>query len=145
MTVATLPTRKNQNGLQKPYWISSKISNDFNTKYFGYNNGVFPLQNIEKGVLLWVMKMFRYNYQGDIVQSEVEYYMDRGAHRYRVVTETGYCVVVPLAFPGPNGMTLWVQSVKPGEIEYPHDLVQAMGEGIEQSGMPVLKQGANEN
>jgi hypothetical protein len=85
------------------------------------------------------MKMFRYNYRGEIRQSEVEYYMDCGAHRYRVITQTGNCVIVPLAFPGPNGITLWVQSVKPGETEYPHDMVQAMGEGIEQSGVPVFK------
>lgn len=91
------------------------------------------------------MKMFRYNYRGEVRQSEVEYYMDRGAHRYRVVTQGGHCVVVPLAFPGPNGITLWVQSVKPGEIEYPHDLVQAMGEGIEQSGVPVFKPTWDEN
>jgi len=89
--------------------------------------------------------MFRYNYRGEIRQSEVEYYMDQGAHRYRVVIQNGHCAIVPLAFPGPNGITLWVQSVKAGEEELAHDLVQAMGEGIEKSGMPVLKPTWNEN
>jgi hypothetical protein len=85
------------------------------------------------------MKMFRYNYRGEIRQSEVDYFMDRGGHRYRVVTQTGSCVIVPLALPGPKGITLWVQSVKPGETEYPHDMVQALGEGVELSGLPILK------
>lgn len=85
------------------------------------------------------MKDFTYTYQGKIVHSEVDYFIDRGAHRYRVkVPESdSYCVISPSGFPGAGNMIIRVQSVKPGEIVQPHDLIQAMGEGIEKASFLV--------
>ena len=91
--------------------------------------------------LLYVMEKFTYNYQGVTHESEVEYFWEKGSHKYRVKLSTGYHALVAVPYPGPNNTTLWTMSLKPTDLELSHDLVMAIGEGIERSGMPIHKRG----
>ncbi|HEY4966983.1 MAG TPA: hypothetical protein VII28_11310 [Puia sp.] len=85
------------------------------------------------------MKTFTYQYQGETFQSAVEYYMEGRDHRYRVQLGESFSVIVPSGFPGPNHSIVWVQSHKGNETVLDHELVQAIGEGVERSGMPIQK------
>jgi hypothetical protein len=85
------------------------------------------------------MKTFTYQYKGETFQSLVEYYMEGQDHRYRVQIGQNFSVIVPSGFPGPNNSIVWVQSHKGNETVLDHELVQAIGEGLERSGMPINK------
>jgi hypothetical protein len=85
------------------------------------------------------MKTFTYQYNGENFQSLVEYYMEGQDHRYRVQIGENFSVIVPSGFPGPNNSIVWVQSHKGNEIVLDHGLVQAIGEGLERSGMRINK------
>lgn len=83
------------------------------------------------------MNPFTYQYGGETFQSSVDYYMDGKDHRYRVQVGEHYPVIVPSGFPGPNNSIVWVQSHRSNEIVLEHELVQAIGEGVERSGIQV--------
>ena len=83
------------------------------------------------------MKPFTYQYIGQTYQSSVDYYMDGKDHRYRVQIGEKYSVIVPSGFPGPNNSIVWVQSHKGDEHILDHELVQAIGEGVEKSGIQI--------
>jgi hypothetical protein len=85
------------------------------------------------------MKTFTYQYRGETFQSAVKYYMEGRDHRYRVQIGQNFSVIVPSGFPGPNNSILWVQSHKANETVLDHELVQAIGEGLERSGMRINK------
>jgi hypothetical protein len=85
------------------------------------------------------MKPFTYQFRGETFQSAVDYYMEGSDHRYRVQINQGFSVIVPAGFPGPNNSIVWVQSHKAGETVLDHELVQAIGEGLERSGMNINK------
>jgi hypothetical protein len=53
-------------------------------------------------------------------------------NRYRITFDDGYAIITPSGIPG-TGMVIWVQSNKPGETIYPHELIQAIGEGLEEA------------
>jgi hypothetical protein len=83
------------------------------------------------------MKPFAYFFEGVTYHSTVEYFKEGADHRYRVQVENNYSIIVPSAFPGPNNAIVWVQSHKGDEIVLAHELVQALGEGVEHSGMQI--------
>jgi hypothetical protein len=83
------------------------------------------------------MKPFAYHFEGETYQSNVEYFKEGADHRYRVQLENSFSIIVPSGFPGPNDTIIWVQSHKGDETVLAHELVQAIGEGIEQSGMQI--------
>jgi hypothetical protein len=83
------------------------------------------------------MKPFTYQYTGQIFQSAVDHYMDGINHRYRVQIGEIYSVIVPSGFPGPDNSIVWVQSHKADEPVLKHELVQAIGEGLEKSGIEI--------
>jgi hypothetical protein len=85
------------------------------------------------------MKPFTYQFRGENFQSAVVYYMEGHDHRYRVQTKEGFSVIVPSGFPGPNHSIVWVQSHKADETVLDHELVQAIGEGVERSGLSINK------
>ena len=85
------------------------------------------------------MKPFTYHFKGETFQSSVEYYMDGRDHRYRVRAGEQFSVIVPSGFPGPNNSIVWVQSHRGNETVLDHELVQAIGEGVESSGMHIYK------
>lgn len=72
-------------------------------------------------------------------QSSVEYYKEGADHRYRVQVGNNFSVIVPSGFPGPGNRIIWVQSHKGDETVLAHELVQAIGEGVERSGMPIKR------
>jgi len=83
------------------------------------------------------MKPFTYHFRGETFQSAAEYYKEGADHRYRVQLGEIFSVIVPSGFPGPNHSIVWVQSHKDDEIVLDHELVQAIGEGMERSGMQI--------
>jgi hypothetical protein len=83
------------------------------------------------------MKDFTYEFKGRTYEAAVEYFFDRGDHRYRVKFNDTIIVLAICGWRGPNNMILWLHALKPGEIEQPHDLVQAIGEGIEKKSYVV--------
>jgi hypothetical protein len=85
------------------------------------------------------MKPFTYQYTGQTFQSTVDYYMEGMSHRYRVQLGENYSVIVPSGFPGPNNSIVWVQSHKGDEAILNHELVQAIGEGVEKSGIEIYR------
>ncbi len=83
------------------------------------------------------MEPFTYQYQGKTIDSVAEYFCVEGNHRYRVkINDINYLLAI-CGWRGPNNTILWVQNVKPGDIVQPHDLIQAIGEGIEKSTLLV--------
>ena len=78
------------------------------------------------------MKPFTYKYRGLIHKSFVNHYIDQGYNRYKVAYDDDYFIIAPSGIPGPKGRIIWVQSNKPGEIILSHDLVQSIGEGLEE-------------
>ena len=94
----------------------------------------YPLQlwHAEKARSCYICKMkpFQYMYRGQVLNAAVDYFTEEGYDRYRVILDNESFIVAPSGFTGPNGKTIWVQPVKAGEKDQPHDLVQALGEGI---------------
>ena len=79
------------------------------------------------------MNRFRYKYKGVLYDSTVETYLQDGNHQYRVSLPDGLqYVIAPMGIRSPNGKIIWLQSNKEGEIVQPHDLNQAIGEGLEE-------------
>ena len=78
------------------------------------------------------MYRFVYIYQGITYESSAEYFKDGSHKRYKVMAPDGLAFIIGrFGIPGVNGKIIWVQSNKPGEVMQPHDLVQAIGEGLE--------------
>ena len=58
--------------------------------------------------------------------------VEKGDLRYKVKLGTDlWITIVPTFISGTSEKIIWLQSNKEYEIVQPHDLVQAMGEGIE--------------
>ncbi len=78
------------------------------------------------------MQSFTYQYKGETVESLCAISVEKGDIRYKVKLRDVWFTIVPLSFPPPDdNKILWHQSNKEGELILSHDLVQAMGEGIE--------------
>ena len=78
------------------------------------------------------MQPFTYQYKGETVESLWSVSLEKGQLRYKVkLSDILWFTIVPLTFPSTGEQIFWHQSHKDGEIIQPHDLVQAMGEGIE--------------
>jgi hypothetical protein len=78
------------------------------------------------------MRPFTYQYKGETVESLWAVSVEKGDLRYRVKIGTDlWLTIVPTFVTSPSDKIIWLQSNKEHEIVQPHDLVQAMGEGIE--------------
>ncbi len=78
------------------------------------------------------MRSFTYQYKGETVESLWAASVENGDLRYRVKLGTDlWFTIVPTFVASTADKIVWLQSVKEHEIVQPHDLVQAMGEGIE--------------
>jgi hypothetical protein len=73
----------------------------------------------------------------DEIRKSVAYsFLENGSPYFRVVISEGLeCTITSSGIPGPENKTIWVQSHKPGETLLAHELVQALGEGIERAGI----------
>lgn len=86
------------------------------------------------------MLPFTYQYNGESFDSQAIYYQEDGYRRFRVVVPDGReFIIAPAGIPGKNGAVIWGQPVKPGEENLAHELVQAMGEGVEKAGGLTLE------
>jgi hypothetical protein len=83
------------------------------------------------------MKDFIYHYQGTTYMAAVTPYTNQeGYFRYRVMFDKSKGVIIGHAgVRGLNNQLLWVQELRNGIIEEPHELIQAVGEGLESAGM----------
>ena len=80
------------------------------------------------------MYPFTYQYKGETFESLYSLSAEKGDARYQVKLQDAWYTIVALDFPRlPDNKIIWHQANKDGEIILPHDLVQAMGEGIEAS------------
>ena len=78
------------------------------------------------------MRPFTYQYKGETVESLWAVSIEKGELRYKVKLGTDlWFTIVPIFANSPADKIIWLQSNKEHEIVQPHDLVQAMGEGIE--------------
>jgi hypothetical protein len=78
------------------------------------------------------MRSFTYHYKGETVESLWAVSVENGDLRYKVKLGTDlWFTIVPTFITSPSDKIFWLQSNKEHEIVQPHDLVQAMGEGIE--------------
>ena len=81
------------------------------------------------------MKPFQYTYLGRVLSATADHYTEGRYNRYRITLGKETFIIAPSGFTGANGRTIWVQPVKPGEKDQHHDLVQALGEGLEAYGI----------
>jgi hypothetical protein len=82
------------------------------------------------------MQPFTFRYKSEIRKSQAARFMDEGYQCFLVTTSSGLeLTIVPSGLPGSENKTIWVQTHKPGEKIHPHDLVQALGEGLENAGI----------
>ena len=79
------------------------------------------------------MQPFTYEYKGTVYDALAEHSTENGYNRYQITFDGGCVVIVPAGIPGTGGLTIWVQSNKSGEKIYPHELIQAIGDGLENS------------
>lgn len=78
------------------------------------------------------MRSFTYQYKGETVESIWAVSVENGDLRYRVKLGTDlWLTIVPTFVTSTAEKIIWLQSNKEHEVVQPHDLVQAMGEGIE--------------
>lgn len=80
------------------------------------------------------MPNFSYSYQGQTKNAFAEHFLDSGYHRYLITLDDGSrLTIAPLGIPGKNGI-IWEKANKPGDtLIHDHELVQALGEGVESS------------
>ena len=82
------------------------------------------------------MYPFTYQYKGETFESLYSFSAEKGDARYTVKLHDTWFTIVALDFPRlPDNKFIWHQAAnKDGEIILSHDLVQAIGEGIEALG-----------
>ena len=86
----------------------------------------------ETGFYICPMRSFNYQYKGETVESLWAASVENGDLCYKVKLGTDlWLTIVPTFISSSGDKIIWLQSVKEHEIVQPHDLVQAMGEGIE--------------
>jgi hypothetical protein len=62
--------------------------------------------------------------------------MEVGICRYRVTLGNNiWLTITPARIPGTDSKAIWIQSNRHGEIPQPHELVQALGQGLEDAGI----------
>jgi hypothetical protein len=78
------------------------------------------------------MQRFSYSYQGQIQEAFSEHFTENGYNRYLITLSNGSSLVItPAGIPGSSGI-IWLQSTQREDIVYSHDLIQALGDGIEE-------------
>jgi hypothetical protein len=78
------------------------------------------------------VQSFQYIYKDQVQDASADHFTENGYNRYKISFEGGYAVVAPSGIPG-TGTVIWVQSNQPGDTIYPHELIQAIGEGLEEA------------
>jgi hypothetical protein len=85
------------------------------------------------------MQTFRYYYNDETYESEVMMFLDGSFTYYQLKMSDGLeCTITSSGIRCPENKTIWVQSHKPDEKVLSHDLIQALGEGLENAGITIL-------
>jgi hypothetical protein len=85
------------------------------------------------------MTSIKYKYKGITLDSTVERYKEDGCDRYRMVLPDGLVLIItPSGILQQNTKIRWLQTISPGEKIQPNDLIQSLGEGIENKYVPTL-------
>jgi hypothetical protein len=80
------------------------------------------------------MVQFKYQYKGEVLDASYFHYLHDGYNRYRVFLPDGQIFVVARLGIDPR---IWTQSTfSLDDYSYPHDFIQAVGEGIDKIGSP---------
>jgi hypothetical protein len=80
------------------------------------------------------MYPFTYQYKGETFESFYALSLEKGDVRYKVKLQDTWFSIVAIVFPVENNRIIWHQANKEDELILSHDLVQAIGEGIEALG-----------
>jgi len=82
------------------------------------------------------MQPFSFQYKGVLSASTAMKFIEDGDIRYRVSLPPNLnFVIAPAGRPGKEGRIIWLQINKPWEILVNRELIQALGEGLESSGI----------
>jgi len=104
--------------------------------FFSYSNFFDNISKNDKLDEVQSINMFpfTYQYKGETFESLYALTPEKGDARYKVKLPDAWYTIVALNFPRlPDNKFIWHQANKDGEIILSHDLVQAIGEGIEAS------------
>ena len=84
------------------------------------------------------MTPFAFFYENKSRTSAYEHFTEDGYHRFRILLQNGDVVIIaPSGIPDAMNNIVWVQSVTSGEFNQPHEFIQALGKGLENSGLQV--------
>ena len=82
------------------------------------------------------MQLFTYHFNGVILKSVAYSFLENDFLFFRVIISEGSeCTIASSGIPDTENKTIWVQSHRSGETVLAHDLIQALGEGIERAGI----------
>jgi hypothetical protein len=82
------------------------------------------------------MTPFVFSYENNPRTSTYEHFREEGYHRFRILLENGDSVIIaPSGIRDTMNNIIWVQSIKPGESNQTHEFIQALGKGLENSGL----------
>lgn len=55
---------------------------------------------------------------------------DKGKGWVKVIFHEHSAIIMPTGIPSRNNQVIWAQMVQPGEVVWPHELIQIMGEAV---------------
>jgi hypothetical protein len=92
------------------------------------------------------MEPFACQYKGESYNSRAVFIVDGRCKLYHVTSSNGLEFnIEPSEISTPNGKIIWVQANKPFEKIQPHELVQAVGERLEEAGIYIAGKTAQDN
>ena len=84
------------------------------------------------------MTPFTFFYENKSRSSAYEHFTEEGYNRFRILLQNGEVVIIaPSGIRDAMNNIVWVQSVTSGEFNQPHEFIQALGKGLENSGLQV--------
>jgi len=84
------------------------------------------------------MTPFAFFYENNSRTSAYEHFTEEGYHRFRILLQNGEVVIIaPSGIRDAMNNIVWVQPVTSGEFNQPHEFIQALGKGLENSGLQV--------
>jgi hypothetical protein len=85
------------------------------------------------------MTTFTYTYHNNECQGNF-LSTDKGYGWFRVFFFEHSAIILRTSITTNDNKRIWVQSIQQGEAVWPHDLIQAMGEGLEKMGINSTQQ-----
>ena len=80
-----------------------------------------------------LVQPFQFKYKDQIHDALAIHFTEDGYNRYKITFDGGVAVVAPAGIHNSTtNAIIWVQSHGPGDVVYPHELIQAIGEDLEE-------------